>query len=168
MSEENNLDLVSLNGPRRFNWLNCFSSTVFLNSLMTIRWSHIYMASSFCRLQRFISSPSKIDRAYQSTMSVCPSVCLSVPPPNSFQTQHIDLKLSTLLFDAKSGAKFKDGQNRTKFYSCHGYLIENKVGSMGQKNYFVRMTRNLVHLYICWLKMISEKIIKFGWKMKKL
>jgi hypothetical protein len=28
------------------------------------------MASYFCRLQRFISSPSKIDRAYQSTMSV--------------------------------------------------------------------------------------------------
>ena len=27
---------------------------------------------------RVISSPSKIDRAYQSTMSVCPSVCLSV------------------------------------------------------------------------------------------
>ena len=40
-------------------------------------------------------------------MSVCPSVRLSVPPPNSLQTQHIDLKLSTLLFEAKSGAKFE-------------------------------------------------------------
>jgi hypothetical protein len=89
----------------------------------------------------FISSPSKIDRAYQSTMSVRLSVRPSVrPPPNSLQTQHIDLKLSTLLFEAKLGAKFEDGQNRTKFYSCHGYLIKAKVGSMGQKNYFVRMT----------------------------
>ncbi len=74
-------------------------------------------------------------------MSVRPSVRLSVrPPPNSLQTQHIHLKLSTLLFQAKSGAKFEDGQNRTKFYSGHGYLIETKVGSMGQKKYFVRMT----------------------------
>ena len=136
---------------------------------MTIRWSHIYMASCFCRLQRFISSPSKIDRAYQSTMSVCLSVCLSVcPPSNSLQTQHIDLKLSTLPFEAKSGAKFEDGQNRTKIYSCHWYLIETKVGSMGQKNYFVRMTWNLVHLYICLLEMISQKVIKFGWNLKKL
>jgi hypothetical protein len=39
---------------------------------------------------------------------------------------------------------------------------------MGQKNYFVRMTWKLVHLYICWLEIISEKIIKFGWKLKKL
>ncbi len=87
---------------------------------------------------------------------------------NSLQTQRIDLKLSTFLFEAKSGAKCEDGQNRTKLYSCHGYLIETKVGSMGQKNYFVRMTWKLVHLYICWLEIISEKIIKFGWKLKKL
>ncbi len=73
-------------------------------------------------------------------MSVCLSVRPSVPPPNSLQTQHVDLKLSTLLFDAKLGAKFEDGQNWTKLYSCNGYLIETKVESMGQKNYFVRMT----------------------------
>jgi hypothetical protein len=37
---------------------------------------------------------------------------------NSFQTQRIDLKLSTHLNKPKSGAKFEDGQNRTKnFYS---------------------------------------------------
>ncbi len=35
---------------------------------------------------------------------------------NSFQTQHIDLKLSTHLFEVKSGDKFEDEQNRNKFF----------------------------------------------------
>ncbi len=66
--------------------------------------------------------------------------CLSVRPSvrkhdNSLQTQRIDLKLSTHLNEAKSGAKFEDGQNRTKKFSCHGYLIETNVGSMGQKKF---------------------------------
>jgi hypothetical protein len=56
---------------------------------------------------------------------------------NSLQTQPIDLKFFTHLFQTKLGAKFEDGQNRNKFFSCHGCLIETNVGSMGQKNYFV-------------------------------
>jgi hypothetical protein len=64
--------------------------------------------------------------------------CLSVMQhDNSLQIQHIDLKLSTHLNEAKSGAKFEDGQNRTKKISCHGYLIETNIGSMGQKINFV-------------------------------
>jgi hypothetical protein len=68
-------------------------------------------------------------RAYGPVLSVCPSVRKH---DNSLQTQRIDLKLSIYLFEAKSGAKFEDGQNRTKKFSCHWYLIETNVGSMGQ------------------------------------
>jgi hypothetical protein len=61
---------------------------------------------------------------------------------NSLQTQHIDLKLSTHLNVVKSGAnrKFEDGRNRNKKNSCHGYLIQTKVGSICQKINFVQMT----------------------------
>ncbi len=38
-----------------------------------------YSAALHSPIQVVISSPSKIDRAYQSTMSVCLSVCLSPP-----------------------------------------------------------------------------------------
>ena len=113
---------VFLNGPRLLKWSSCFNC-------QSNRLANFYMASYFCRLQRFISSPSKIDRAYQSTMSVC----LSVPPPNSLQTQHIDLKLSTLLFEAKSGAKFEDGQNWTKFFHVMGTSSKPKLGLWGKK-----------------------------------
>ncbi len=55
-------------------------------------------------------------------------------------TQHIDLKLSTHLNEVKSGAKFEDGQNRTKKFKCHGYHIETNVGSMEQKINFVQIS----------------------------
>jgi hypothetical protein len=55
------------------------------------------------------------------------------PPPNSLQTQHIDLKLSTLLFEAKSGAKIEDGQNRTKFFHVMGTSSKPKLGIWGKK-----------------------------------
>ncbi len=71
------------------------------------------------------------------TRSVRPSVRWH---DNSLQTQHIDLKLSTHLNKLKLGVKFEDGQNRNKKVSCHGYLILTKIGSMGQKINFVRMT----------------------------
>ena len=99
------------------------------------------------------------------TRSVRPSV---EKHDNSLQIQHIDLKLSTHLNKALTWAKFEDGQNRTKKFSCHWYLIETKVGSMGQKINFVRMSWNLVHLHFGSLKMISEKTIEIGWKIKKL
>jgi hypothetical protein len=54
--------------------------------------------------------------------------------------QPIDLKFPTHLNEAKSGSKFEDGQNRTTKISCHGYLIKSNVGSIEQKNNFVRMT----------------------------
>ncbi len=73
-------------------------------------------------------------RAYGPVMSVCLSVRKH---DNSLQTQQIDLKLSTHLNKLKLGAKFEDGQNRTKKFSCHWYLIETNVGSMGQKINFV-------------------------------
>ncbi len=69
-------------------------------------------------------------RAYGPVLSVRLSVRRH---DNSLQTQPIDLKLSTHLNKLKSGAKFEDGQNRNKFISCHGYLIETKVGLWGKK-----------------------------------
>ncbi len=85
-------------------------------------------------LTRFQPDPGLMD-------PFCLSVRLSVRwHDNSLQTQPIDLKLSTHLNKLKLGVKFEDGQNRNKFYSCHGYLIETNVGSMGQKINFVRMS----------------------------
>ncbi len=62
--------------------------------------------------------------------------CLSVRwHDNSLQTQPIDLKLSTHLNEAKSGAKFEDGQNRNKKNSCHGRGTSSKpkLGLWGKK-----------------------------------
>ncbi len=66
-------------------------------------------------------------RAYGPVMSVCKH-------DKSPQTQRIDLKFSTHLNEAKSGVKFKNGQNRNTFFSYHEYLIETNIGSMGAKN----------------------------------
>jgi hypothetical protein len=72
-------------------------------------------------------------RAYGPVLSVCLSVRKH---DNSLQTQRIDLKLSTHFFEAKSGAKFEDGQNRAKYFQCHWYLIETNMLGLWGKNKF--------------------------------
>ncbi len=69
-------------------------------------------------------------RAYGPVLSVRPSV---MQHDNSLQTQHIDLKFFTRRNEPKSGAKFEGEQNQTNLFSCHGYLILTKIGSMGKK-----------------------------------
>jgi hypothetical protein len=68
-------------------------------------------------------------RAYGPVLSVRLSGGTITP----LKLQHIHLKLSTLLFEAKSGAKFEDGQNRTKKFHVVGTSSKPKLGLWGKK-----------------------------------
>jgi hypothetical protein len=77
-------------GDKEVTKIDAFPPIKIIDSLGECFFIFIYFLSFvvviICIMQKkamlglFISSPSKIDRAYQSTMSVRPSVCLSAPP----------------------------------------------------------------------------------------
>ncbi len=83
-----------------------------------------------------ISSPSKIDRAYQSTMSVRLSVCLSVCPSPPLTLFKLNISIRNFLhFFLKPNQELssKMGKNGQNFIHVMGTSSKPKLGLWGKK-----------------------------------